>query len=78
VSDRAADGSPCEPFLSAAPLAVLTRSGELEKNVQEVTLMGLLTFRTLTQSCQRKSNIEQAKRLAGERKVSQGEEPHRQ
>lgn len=40
--------------------------------------MGLLTFRTLAQSCQRKGNIEQAKRLAGERKVSQREGPQRQ
>jgi hypothetical protein len=46
--------------------------------VQEVTLLGLLTIRTLTQSCQRKGNIEQAKRLAGERKVSQREGPQRQ
>ena len=39
--------------------------------------MGLLTLRTLTETDQRKGTIEQAKRLADERKVSQREGPHR-
>jgi Flp pilus assembly pilin Flp len=78
VSDRAADGFRVNTSLSAAPLALLTRSGELEKNVQEVTHMGLLTFRTLAETGQRKVKIKQAMRLAGERKVSQREGPQRQ
>jgi hypothetical protein len=35
--------------------------GELEKVLQEVTLLGLLTFRTLMQSRQRNTNTDQAK-----------------